>query len=122
MKTFPTPESLIEFKAPILGLRWARGRFNTETLVPLKHQDPRRQNLAWSRIESVTIHEYDGTLPQPRRTLYRAQDGDSPRQERLRQERREIITGIKSVASAIAGAIILGIGIVAGFYLASINS
>lgn len=73
-------------------------------------------------LDAVTIHVTDNTIydRHPLRQSY-ARGDMTPRKARLERERQEAANSIKSVASAIIGAIILGAGVIAGFFLSSLN-
>lgn len=75
-----------------------------------------------ANLDAVTIHVTDNTIQDqhPLRRIYSRADV-TPRKARIERERQEIGVAIKSIASAIIGAIILGAGIIAGFFLSSLN-
>jgi hypothetical protein len=75
-----------------------------------------------ANLDRVTIHVTDNTVRDnhPVRRMHFAHGDLTPRKERLMRERSEAEQSIKLVASAVSGAIILAVGIIAGFCLSSI--
>lgn len=117
---FPTP-SLASSRPAMIWFEPAVTKVMSQTMVArpiVRATRTHQQRMA--NLDDVTIHVTDNTIydRHPLRRIYSRADV-TPRKARLDRERREVENSIRSVASAVIGAIILGAGIIAGFALSS---
>lgn len=128
-RTFPSPLIRPQPRAELSSLFNTRRQVgvtsSTSGYIPIfapwtKPERTHQERMA--NLDSVTIHVTDNTIydRHPLRQSY-ARGDMTPRKARIERERRETHAAIKSVAFSVAGAIILATGVIAGFFLSSIN-
>lgn len=128
-RTFPSPLIRPQPRAELPSLFTTRRQVgvtsSTSGYIPIYQpwaQPERTRQQRVANLDAVTIHVTDNTIHDrhPLRRIYSRADV-TPHKARLERERQESHEAVKSVASAVIGAIILGAGIIAGFALASLN-